>query len=54
MINTDYLLPEGCPYTRLRPGYRSARIVTQAEFDDIVAHEIEVGNYNVLLADRVF
>jgi uncharacterized cysteine cluster protein YcgN (CxxCxxCC family) len=54
MINKDYLLPEGCPYTKLRPGYKTARIVTQAEFDDIVNRELEAGNYNVLLANRAF
>ena len=54
MITKDFLLPEGCPYTQLRQGYKSARIVTQAEFDDIVVHELEVGNYNILLADRAF
>ena len=54
MINRDFLLPEGCPYTGLRIGYKPARIVTRAEFDDIVVQELEVGNYNILLADRAF
>ena len=48
------MLPEGCPYTKLRQGYRAARIVTQAEFDEIIAHEIEAGNYNILLAERAY
>jgi len=54
MISKDFLLPDGCPYTSLRKGYKPARIVTQAEFDSIVQHELEVGNYNILLADRAF
>lgn len=54
MINRDFLLPEGCPYTTLRRGYKPARIVTQAEFDDIMVHELEVGNFNILLAERAF
>jgi uncharacterized protein len=54
MIRKDFLLPEGCPYTTLRHGYKPARIVTPAEFDEIVAHELEVGNYNILLAERAF
>ena len=54
MITKDFLLPEGCPYTALRQGYKPARIVTPAEFDEIVVHELEVGNYNILLADRAF
>jgi uncharacterized cysteine cluster protein YcgN (CxxCxxCC family) len=54
MVNRDFLLPEGCPYTKLRQGYKPARIVSQAEFDDIVVHELEEGNYNILLAERAF
>ena len=54
MISRDFILPEGCPYTALRKGYRPARIVTQGEFDEIVVHELEVGNYNILLAERAF
>jgi uncharacterized cysteine cluster protein YcgN (CxxCxxCC family) len=53
MINKDYLLPEGCPYTELRKGYKPAKVVTQAEFDDIILKEIESGNYNVLLVNRI-
>jgi uncharacterized cysteine cluster protein YcgN (CxxCxxCC family) len=54
MINKDYILVEGCPYLKLRPGYKPARLVTKAEFDDIIAKELELGNYNILLANRVF
>jgi uncharacterized cysteine cluster protein YcgN (CxxCxxCC family) len=54
MINKDYLLPEGCPYTKLRPKYKAARVITQAEFDALLLKELEAGNYNVLLADRAF
>jgi hypothetical protein len=38
----------------MRPGYKPARIVTQEEFDLIVEKELEAGNYNILLANRVF
>jgi uncharacterized cysteine cluster protein YcgN (CxxCxxCC family) len=54
MIAKDYRLPEGCPYIKIRPGYKPARIVTQEEFDQIVEKELEAGNYNILLANRVF
>lgn len=54
MIKKDYILPEGCPYTEFREGYRTASVVTKEEFDEIVLREIENGNYNVLLANRVF
>jgi uncharacterized cysteine cluster protein YcgN (CxxCxxCC family) len=54
MINKDYLIPEGCPYTKLRPGHKPAKAVTHAEFDRIIAKELELGNYNILLANRVF
>lgn len=54
MIDKDYLLPEGCPYTKLRPGYKPARVVTHSEFDDIMVKELEIGNYNILLVNRVF
>jgi uncharacterized protein len=53
MINKDYLLPEDCPYTKLREGYKPAKVVAQAEFDDIILKEIESGNYNVLLVNRI-
>ena len=52
MVNRDHLLPEGCPYSTLRQGYKSARVVSRAEFDEIVVRELEVGNYNILLAER--
>jgi len=54
MINRDYRLPEECPYTKLRTGYKAARIVTQNEFDEIVMRELELGNYNVLLVNRIY
>lgn len=54
MISRDYQLPEGCPYVSLRQGYKPARVVTQAEFEDILVQELERGNYNILLAERVF
>ena len=54
MIAVDYRLPEDCPYTKKRSGYKAARVVTQEEFDLIVEKELEAGNYNILLANRVF
>ncbi len=54
MIGRDFILPEGCPYTKLREGYRPARIVSPAEYDDIVLHELEAGNYNILLVNSAF
>jgi uncharacterized cysteine cluster protein YcgN (CxxCxxCC family) len=54
MIKKDYILAEGCPYLKLRSGYKPSRLVTQAEFDDIIKKELELGNYNILLANRVF
>ena len=54
MIQKDYILPEGCPYTHQRSGYRPARVVSQKEYDEIIEKELESGNYNVLLVNRVF
>ena len=54
MIQRDYVLVEGCPYTKLRQGYKASKLVTQKEFEEIVEKELELGNYNILLADRVF
>ena len=54
MIRKDYTLPEGCPYTKIKAGYKAARIVTQKEFDEIVSREIELGNYNILLINRIY
>ncbi len=33
MIAKDYVLPEGCPYTKLRTDYKAAKVVTPEEFD---------------------
>jgi len=54
MIEKDYTLPEGCPYTKMRAGYKAARIVTQKEFDEIIGRELESGNYNILLLNRIY
>ena len=54
MIQKDYILTEGCPYTKLREGYRPAQVVTPEEFEDLMIGEIEKGNYNVFLANRLF
>ena len=54
MINRDYILPDGCPYVGLRQGYKTVKVVTQAEFEIILVQELERGNYNILLVDRVY
>lgn len=54
MLNRDYILPDGCPYVGLRPGYKTAKVVTQAEFEIILVQELERGNYNILLVNRGF
>ena len=54
MIKQDYILPEGCPYTKIRVGYKAARIVTEKEFEEIVSRELEAGNYNILLVNRIY
>jgi uncharacterized cysteine cluster protein YcgN (CxxCxxCC family) len=54
MIDIDYRLPKECPYTKLRAGYKAAKIVTQKEFDEIVMRELELGNYNILLVNRIY
>lgn len=51
MINNDYLLPEGCPYSELRKGYKPSKVVSQEEFDLICAMELLSGNYNFILAE---
>ena len=54
MIQREHILPEGCPYTKLRVGYKAARVVTPEEFDELMLREIEAGNYNIFLANRAF
>lgn len=48
MIAQDYVLPEGCPYTLLRPGYKGAKVVSGDEFDKITLEEILQGNFNIV------
>jgi len=48
MVDQDYVLPEGCPYTHLRPGYKGAKVVSEEEFDRITLEEIVKGNYNIV------
>ena len=48
MINKDYILIEGCPYTELRPGYRAAKVVSEDEFNSLTLDDILKGNYNLL------
>jgi uncharacterized cysteine cluster protein YcgN (CxxCxxCC family) len=54
IINKDYILPEGCPYTKFRQGYKPAKVVTYAEFEDIIVKELELENWNILLSNRFF
>ena len=54
MISKDHILVEGCPYTKLRTGYKAAKIVTSDEFDKLIVKELDLGNYNVLLANRAY
>jgi uncharacterized cysteine cluster protein YcgN (CxxCxxCC family) len=54
MIRKDYILIDGCPYTNLRPGYKTAKRVTADEFDRLIVKELDLGNYNVLLANRAY
>ena len=54
MIKQNYILPEECPYSKIRDGYKAAKIVTQKEFDEIVERELEFGNYNILLLNRTY
>jgi hypothetical protein len=51
MITKDFLLPEGCPYTRLRKGYKPARVVSEKEFMSIMITEELLGNKNILLVE---
>ncbi len=51
MIKKDFLLPEGCPYTRLRKGYKPARVVSEKEFMSIMITEELLGNKNILLVE---
>lgn len=39
MVARDYVLPEGCPYTKLRPDYKTSRVVTPDEFEYLIAME---------------
>jgi uncharacterized cysteine cluster protein YcgN (CxxCxxCC family) len=48
LINQDYILVEGCPYTELRPGYRAVKVVSEDEFNSITLDEILKGNYNLM------
>jgi uncharacterized cysteine cluster protein YcgN (CxxCxxCC family) len=54
MIKKDYILAEGCPYLKLRPGYKPSILVTPDEFESIIEKELESGNYNIFLANRAF
>ena len=39
MIERDFVLPDSCPYSRIRPDYKTARVVTIDEFNNICAIE---------------
>jgi uncharacterized cysteine cluster protein YcgN (CxxCxxCC family) len=54
MINKDYILAEGCPYIKLRPDYKAARVVSEEDFHNITLEEVLKGNFNLLkLADDI-
>jgi uncharacterized cysteine cluster protein YcgN (CxxCxxCC family) len=48
VLEQDYILPEDCPYTHLRAGYKGAKIVSIDEFNEITLEEILKGNQNLL------
>lgn len=37
MIAKDYVIPDSCPYSKIRPGYKPAKVVTQDELDYLLA-----------------
>lgn len=40
MVAKDYILPEGCPYTRLREGYKASRVLTEEELEyELALHD---------------
>jgi len=39
MIAKDYILPDSCPYTKLRSDYVPAIVVTKEEFDELMSEE---------------
>ncbi len=48
LMDQDYILPEGCPFTNLRPGYKVAKVVSEEEFNNITIEEILKGNFNLV------
>jgi hypothetical protein len=44
IMDLDGILPEGCPFTNLRPGYKVAKVVTEEEFNSITFQDIVKGN----------
>jgi uncharacterized cysteine cluster protein YcgN (CxxCxxCC family) len=48
LMDRDYILPEECPFTNLRPGYKAARVVSEEEFNSITKEEILKGNFNLI------
>ncbi len=35
MTTRDYSLPDSCPYCKAIPGYKSAKVVTEEEFEEL-------------------
>lgn len=44
ILDQEYVLPEGCPYTHLRPGYKTAKVVTLEEFNRITLEDLLQGS----------
>jgi len=53
ILHKDYILPEGCPYTKLRPGYKAARVVTLEEFNRITLEDLLQGNCNLAQVNEI-
>jgi uncharacterized cysteine cluster protein YcgN (CxxCxxCC family) len=48
LMDSDGILPEGCPFTNLRAGYKAAKVVTVEEFNSITLKDLLKGNYNLV------
>jgi uncharacterized cysteine cluster protein YcgN (CxxCxxCC family) len=48
IMERDGILPEGCPFIKLRPGYKVARVVSEGEFNRLTLEDLLKGNYNLV------
>lgn len=46
ILAKDYVVPEGCPYAELKPGYKASRVVSPEEFNRILAYEELIQSLN--------